>query len=349
VIFFSTFGAADFVFNGRNPPSELAQRGAELCRVFMPSRPSSGMPAPASRGSAGNFQSRALQQPRLESPATSVVTDVDQVIGVSFGGEHRAYAVQVITLPPARVINDVIGNTGVVVMYNPIGDRARVLTGASRTERYVTNVHRSEDGNMEIEIDGRMYPFDGADWPLDELVAARMSWGEWKAAHPRSAVFGRFLVSFTAPHIEIEQVAGVRKPVHEPAESARLIDPTPVIGVTSGGQSRAYVCGAMCSPTSHVVNDLLGDTAVTVTYCDMTGQVRVFTEAGRREALDVSVHGLLEGKMGIKVHDDVFTQDDPQIPLSDLSFVRTTWGEWKSDHPFTDVFTGNWNVEPGLD
>jgi hypothetical protein len=264
------------------------------------------------------------------------------VIGVSIGGQHRAYPLQVMKIPRARVIDDVVGDTEVIVAYDPTGDRARVLTRASG-DGSVTSFHGTLDGRLEIEIDGKSHPFDAADLPLHDITAARATWGEWKATHPSTTVLsGIEMVSIVLPD-DLVRAASRKKPVHEPGDSAGLVEATPVIGVTAGGRSRAYVRAAMCSPPSHVVNDMLGYTAVTVTYCDITDHVRVFTEAGRHEALDVSVYGRIGGKMNIKVREHVFAQDDDKIPLPELSFVRATWGEWKSLHPQSDVFTGSWS------
>src|SRR5262245_34839562 len=149
VLFFSTFGAADIVINGRNPVDVLIQCRAALRRQFMPSRP---IPVSATRA-LGGHRFPPLQQPAVEPPDTDVVADLADVIGVSSGGQHRAYAVQVMTSPRNRVINDVIGDTRIVVMYNPADDCARVLIGRSQEDGYVTLFHVFENGPMEIEID----------------------------------------------------------------------------------------------------------------------------------------------------------------------------------------------------
>jgi hypothetical protein len=340
-LFFLIAGGLDVAMNGGTPRDVLWQRGATLSRLLLRSRSSSTTVEPAGRGPR-EFRFAPLQQPGVEPVETTVVTDLAEVIGVSIGGEYRAYAVQTMAIPRARVIDDVVGDTRVVVMYNPTDDRARVLIRGP-DDGAVTNFHGFLEGQMEIEIDGQMRPFDAVVLPLHEVAAVRLTWGEWKAAHPSTTVLGRIeMVSIVLPD-DLVRAAARKKPVHEPGDSARLVEAMPVFGVTVGSRSRAYVRAAMCSPATHVVNDMLGDTAVTVTYCDITDQARVFTEAGRHEALDVLLYGRIGGKMNIKVRDQVFAQDDNKIPLPELDFVRTTWGEWKSLHPHTDVFTGNWN------
>ena len=61
------------------------------------------------------------------------------------------------------------------------------------------------------------------------------------------------------------------------AHSDPLPDSTPVIGVTKNGHARAYAMRALMRPGDHVHNDLLGGSAVTVTYCNLDRCVRVLT------------------------------------------------------------------------
>ena len=61
-------------------------------------------------------------------------------------------------------------------------------------------------------------------------------------------------------------------------------DDTLVIGIESGGRSRAYMLSAFTRPDEHVCNDLIDGVPVTVTYCDLDDCVRLFTAPGRREA-----------------------------------------------------------------
>jgi hypothetical protein len=48
--------------------------------------------------------------------------------------------------------------------------------------------------------------------------------------------------------------------------------------------------------------------------------------------------------MVVMVGQREYGQNSPEIPLTDLEFERTTWGEWKSAHPDTDVCTGLYEI-----
>src|SRR5262245_54789227 len=70
---------------------------------------------------------------------------------------------------------------------------------------------------------------------------------------------------------------GVIRPPVQPAAAAQLPDDAPVVGVLAGDTPRAYLVSALSKMTQHVINDVLADTPVTVTYCDRTDCVRVYT------------------------------------------------------------------------
>lgn len=136
------------------------------------------------------------------------------------------------------------------------------------------------------------------------------------------------------------RLPGVRKPDVQSANAANVDENSRVIGVTVGGRPRAYVMKAMTMLGTHIVNDLVEDVPVTVTYCDRTGCVRVLTQADESEALPVNLGGWVDGKMNLLWEGKLYAQNDDKIPMEEMSFMVTTWKEWKSLYPETDVYTG---------
>jgi hypothetical protein len=144
-------------------------------------------------------------------------------------------------------------------------------------------------------------------------------------------------------------VPGLRRPPTRPAALAGLADDSPVIGVLAGGRPRAYLLGAMTQRAHHVVDDVVGETPVTVTYCDQADCVRVFTADTPGKPLPIDLGGW-DGKAMLLRVDGVFYRQDTgkghssgglrDFPYAPLPFERTTWGVWKEAHPDTDVFTG---------
>lgn len=118
-----------------------------------------------------------------------------------------------------------------------------------------------------------------------------------------------------------------------------------VVGFEYAGQARAYLTSSMSElPERHVVSDLIGPDAVTVTYCDLADTVRIFVSKSAEAPLELSVVGLAETpdgeRMVLEANGTRFFQDSAKAPYDKLSFVVTTWGEWVQLHPATLVYVG---------
>jgi hypothetical protein len=133
---------------------------------------------------------------------------------------------------------------------------------------------------------------------------------------------------------------GLRQPPAVRADEAMLADDAPVIGVVADGRPRAYLVSAMRSMSSHVVNDLVGEVPVTVTYCDRTDCIRTFSAKSRGEPLTLGVGGWSNGGMELRLDERNYPQESAEVPLDDFEFERTTWGEWRERHPETEIFVG---------
>jgi hypothetical protein len=144
---------------------------------------------------------------------------------------------------------------------------------------------------------------------------------------------------------------GIRLPAARPrAEVAALADEEPVIGVSAGGRTRAYLVRALgMGPQFHIVNDTLGRVPVTVTYCDLFHCTRLFTARGASEPLDISQGGLKSRGMVLKVEGHPYRQDSsapleegaPSFPYDPFPGAETTWGAWRHSHPDTDIYVGD--------
>ncbi len=145
---------------------------------------------------------------------------------------------------------------------------------------------------------------------------------------------------------------GVTTPATIPAAEAKLADDEPIIGVEAAGAYRAYRQRSMTATSRHVVNDVVGGKAVTVTYCDLLDCVRAFGGADSKTPLNITLAGIVDNGMLLGVDDHIYYQstaeianpatdkDAPKFPYASLSATRTTWREWKSLHPQTDVYIG---------
>ena len=143
-------------------------------------------------------------------------------------------------------------------------------------------------------------------------------------------------------------VRGHRCPPVRTAAEADLSDEAPVVGVLVGGTPRASVLSALCSPLRHGINDLVGDTPVTIAYCNQSDCLRAYTADTPGVPLPVDLGGWDGKAMMLRMGNKFYWQESgkasvpgaPELPCRSLPFQRTTWGEWKKAHPDTDVFTG---------
>lgn len=154
---------------------------------------------------------------------------------------------------------------------------------------------------------------------------------------------------------EPEVVPGIFLPELCPAHLAHVADISPVIGVVVNGEARAYLRDALefyasndrSDLSSHVINDVVGGIAVTVTRCNLRNTTRVFTSTGQPttvstthcEPLDVGVGGWDDGML-LVVAGQTYHQASAEIPLTDMPFENMSWKEWVARHPDTLVYTG---------
>lgn len=123
-----------------------------------------------------------------------------------------------------------------------------------------------------------------------------------------------------------------------------------VIGVSAGGRHRAYLLDILAPVDAHVLNDLVGDCPVTVSYCDKSEKVAVFTGPATGRPLEVAVGGWVgRGPAGCLLLRDgttryrqdtgmaVLSDPDARLPYQRLQFELTSWGAWRAAHPDTDV------------
>lgn len=138
------------------------------------------------------------------------------------------------------------------------------------------------------------------------------------------------------PDYELEAPPIAVKDWHTVAE-AKLADTKEVIGVVVDGQARAYSLWRLSGIKTHLAFDTTSDQHLLVTYCDRTECIRIF-DAEQRAADSLVMRGWQQGEMRIELDGEVYAQSSDEIPLEQLDYVRTTWKEWKTQHPDTLLF-----------
>jgi hypothetical protein len=124
-------------------------------------------------------------------------------------------------------------------------------------------------------------------------------------------------------------------------DDVQIPDDMKIIGVVEQDTATAYLCAAMSSMGSHVVNDVVGTRPIAVTFCDRTDCARVLRDTGDGKPTEVQVGGFFNQQMSVYLGGIMYPQLSKEIPLADQPFTQTSWREWKTQHPATRVYLGN--------
>jgi hypothetical protein len=144
-----------------------------------------------------------------------------------------------------------------------------------------------------------------------------------------------------APRDTAMMLPGMIAPVTLIAKEARVNETEQVIGITIGDEHRAYIVNAFAPLGQKVVNDLINEIPITVTYCDLHERARVFTSTERGEYLTVGLGGWRNKEMFFYFDNIRFSHSSKNAPLADYPYIITTWGEWLEEHPNSRIYLGD--------
>ncbi len=145
---------------------------------------------------------------------------------------------------------------------------------------------------------------------------------------------------------------GILRPETIPADRATIGDDEEILGVIVDGQPRAYRLSAFLDPSAHIVNDVIGDRPITVAYCNLSDCARAYAGPPGGAPLDIAQGGLKDGQMIVRAAGGYFWHRDgrpfepaPSVgagavfPYPDYPMERRKWGDWRREHPTTDLYT----------
>ena len=148
----------------------------------------------------------------------------------------------------------------------------------------------------------------------------------------------------------------ILRPPSLAANEAKLQPDEMVIGVEVGGKAQAYRFAAFELKSGHLVNDLVGGVPVSVAYCDKSECLRVYSDPGGSEPLDLRVAGILNDEMIVRHGGRMYfhksgkevepREGSPTLPYALINPTVTTWKEWTARHPDTRVYIGDRAVVP---
>jgi hypothetical protein len=130
-----------------------------------------------------------------------------------------------------------------------------------------------------------------------------------------------------------------------------MLDQDRVLGVVINGEARAYPHNVLWH--HEIVNDQIGDTRVSVSFCPLTGSGLAFSPDLDGQTLDLGVSGLLFAN-NLVIYDRLTEEVyGPQLSvvgtcqgfrgrsLELMPVQEMSWGRWKELYPDTKVVTGD--------
>jgi hypothetical protein len=181
----------------------------------------------------------------------------------------------------------------------------------------------------------------------------------WIGSYLRAGEWG--IAGLMMPESETDQAEillefpGATQPTSLSAGKVAWNDDDEVIGVTVAGASRAYLISALERPARHIVNDMIGPVAISITYCNIDRCARAFTDKSRQAPLELFIGGLsrTQGLLllvdGARFHQNTLQphdqNDSPRsFPYEEVPITITTWKQWRGAHPETRA-----SIPPSLD
>lgn len=203
----------------------------------------------------------------------------------------------------------------------------------------------------------------------------RWVWNQDIDVHPNYATFKKTLYSQIDPRfaeyfddsrpntIRLDEIrwGGVRRdgipPLKNPetipvSQAGYLADSDIVFGVEFGGQSRAYPKRILA--WHEMVKDVVGGRSINGVYCTLCGSMIVYDTKLDGKHYELGTSGFLYRSNKLMYDHETKSmwstlEGSPVvgplvgqgIELEPLYVVTTTWGQWKSLHPDTDVLSRN--------
>ena len=122
-------------------------------------------------------------------------------------------------------------------------------------------------------------------------------------------------------------------------DQTELPDDAEVIGIEVNGQSYAFPKRFMMGVGDHIASEVFDGLPVTVTYCNESECVRVFSNRQSSSRIELEQFGLINEGLAVKFQGKVYAQESSDIPLEDYDFTVVSWLEWKENNPSGLVLT----------
>jgi len=232
----------------------------------------------------------ALDEPEFIKPAKArFLRDRDRVLGISLGGEQRAYPLEI--LNHHEVVNDTIAGRAVVVTYCPLCATgiAFDVTGQPWQTFGVSGLLYNSDvllydrqtGSLWSQMLAKAISGPAAGYKLHAIPVTHTRWRQWRERHPDTLVLSTdtgFDRNYRDnPYETYAETKDIWFPVAH--RDKRLNSKARVIGLEINGQFKAYPFSALPRRTGLVADEFAGQ-QLTIEYDRNAESGRVLDENG---------------------------------------------------------------------
>jgi hypothetical protein len=275
--------------------------------------------------------------------ASSRIAPQDLVLGVSLGGEAKAYPIEVIGYH--HQVRDTVGSIPVMITYCTVCRTGRVynpaVEGKAETFRLVGMDHFNamfEDattGSWWRQVNGEAVagPLKGRS--LAEIPAAQMTLQAWLALHPGSRIMQPD-TTFTMAYADLKEFdEGTTGSSLEKRDTLSWKDKSWVVGVQLGLQARAYDWNDLLR--QRVVNDTLAGTPLVVAVAHDSASFYVWNRDSLRFTLDNARMQLRDLQTGSYWNWQGRSTEGPLAgkQLTPVQSYQEFWHSWKTFRPHT--------------
>jgi len=295
----------------------------------------------------------SIDRPRFTNAAnaTFLTNDYDWVIGINYNGDQRAYPLMILVWH--EIVNDVVGGTPLAITYCPLCYSTavfiRVINGTTvqfgtSGKLYNNNLVMYDRLTRSLwsQVWGEAIAGDLKGSKLQRIPIDVLTWGDWKKLYPNTLVLSR-QTGFNRPYGDDPYGAYyTTDQIWFPLShlDGRLPPKTVVLGLTLGGESKAYPTANLKAP---IATDSLGGRSILLWR--IGSDVRFFdpvvagTQLHFKDAngtfVDSETHSTWNYE-GVAVSG----------PLSGKSLTRYSvesdfWFAWAAFYPGTGIYTAN--------
>ena len=138
-----------------------------------------------------------IRTPPVKQTDEVSLPDDFTVVGVVAGGKPRAYSLKALSAGDGHVVNDLLGDVPVTVVYCDFSKTIRVYTDATRGKALeLAQVGHSKEGLL-LRHASRIYEHKSGKPPVGDGPALALktheheetTWKAWRARHPKSEVY----------------------------------------------------------------------------------------------------------------------------------------------------------------